>query len=407
MPVVDAPPAPELLQRLRTLPAFEAIATALGERPGIYVAGGAVRDLLLGGHPADLDLVVEGETEAVAAELGPAVTHERFGTSTVNAAGFTYDLARARTETYAHPGALPEVAPATLAEDLLRRDFTVNAMAIAIGPPEPGRLHAAPNAIEDLAERRLRVLHDTSFIDDPTRLLRLVRYASRLGFAVEHRTLQLAQAAADGRALSTVSGPRIGAELRLLARESDPVAAFERLAALHLDVAVHPALRLEDPPLLRRALALLPEDGRPDRLVLAATVRRIQRDELRALLDGLEFEAGDREAIVAAAVGAGALADALRGAPRPSVIAATVGGGGPELVALAGAIGPAAAASEWLERLRHVTLEIDGTDLLAAGVAEGPAVGAGLRAALDAKLDGAADDREQQLQIALHAALSR
>ena len=363
-----------------------------------------MRDLLLGGTPFDLDLVVEGDAAALATSLGgDARIHDRFGTSTVTLDGFTYDIARTRRETYAQPGALPDVEPASLAEDLKRRDFTVNAIALALAGDAAGELSAVPAALEDLDARRLRVLHDRSFIDDPTRLLRLVRYATRLGFEIEPHTRALADGAISGGALRTVSGPRVGAELRLLAREPDPVRALRGLGELGLDAAIHPGFGLDDEDLARRALALLPADGRRDRLALAVAARGVPGPELAALLDALAFEAEDRDVIVAAATRAGEVASALRAASAPSEIAAAVSGAPPEVVALAGALGAEPQARDWLERLRHVRLEIDGRDLLAAGVPEGPAIGRGLRAALGAKLDRRASGREQELAEALDA----
>ena len=144
----------------------------------------------------------------------------------MTAGGFTYDIARARRESYPSPARSPTSSRRALDEDLRRRDFTVNAIAIALGGEQPGQVIAAPRALDDLDRRLLRVLHDRSFIDDPTRLLRLARYASRLGFAVEPRHAALAAAALAEGALETVSGARIGAELRLLAREPDPIAAL-------------------------------------------------------------------------------------------------------------------------------------------------------------------------------------
>ena len=398
------PTRAELLERVRALPAAQPLLSRLhGER--IHLVGGAVRDLLLGGAPFDLDLVVEGDPAALATSLGGKLkVHDRFGTSTVILDGHAYDIVRSRRETYARPGALPDVEPAPLAEDLLRRDFTVNAMAIALAGEAPGELSAAPRAREDLEARRLRVLHDGSFIDDPTRLFRLVRYASRLGFEIEPHTCLLANAAIEADALSTVSGPRIGAELRLMAREEDPVRTLLALRDLGLDRAVHPGFGLEDEALARRALELLPRDGRPERLVLAAASRRVPASELAVLLDSLAFEADDRDAIVAGAARAEDVARALAAAKAPSDIAAAAAGAPVELVALAGALGPEREAREWLERLRYVRLEIDGRDLIAAGVPEGPAIGRALRAALAAKLDRRARDRDQELAEALLAA---
>ena len=183
---MDVPPPTQLLAAVRSLPAAPALVDHLSDTVPVYLVGGAVRDLLLGGRPLDLDLVVEGDPAPVAAALGGDVrTHDRFGTATVSIDGFTYDLARSRRETYAQPGALPDVSPAPLSEDLLRRDFTVNALAIALTGELGGTLQAAPLGLEDLRRRSLRVLHDASFIDDPTRALRLARYASRLEFEIE------------------------------------------------------------------------------------------------------------------------------------------------------------------------------------------------------------------------------
>jgi tRNA nucleotidyltransferase (CCA-adding enzyme) len=388
----------EPLVRLYALPSARPLVARLSDGPVPYLVGGAVRDLLLGGAPIDLDLAVEGDAASFAASLGGDLrVHDRFGTSTVTLDGFTYDIARTRRETYAHPGALPEVEPAPLAEDLNRRDFSVNAIALALAGDTAGELTSAPGALDDLDARRLRVLHDRSFIDDPTRLLRLVRYASRLGFEIEPHTRALAEDAISSGALGTVSGPRVGSELRLLAREPDPIWALLELRDIGLD----------DDDLARRALAILPVDGRPDRLALAAAGRGVPGRELTALLDALAFDADDRDAIMAAATRAGEVASALEAASAPSEIAAAVGGAPPELVALAGALGGEAQARYWLDRLRHVRLEIDGRDLLAAGVPEGPAIGRGLRAALAAKLDRRASGREQELVEAVRAAGER
>jgi tRNA nucleotidyltransferase (CCA-adding enzyme) len=394
-----------MLELINALPAGAPLLAAVDDQPGVYLVGGAVRDLLLGGRPLDLDLVVDGDAAATAARIGELVAvHDRFGTSTVTVDGFSYDIARSRRERYPRPGALPEVAPAGIAEDLLRRDFTVNAIAVALTGEQAGSVRAAPQALDDLEARLLRVLHERSFSDDPTRLVRLVRYASRLEFVVEPETAKLASDAVAEGAVATVSGPRIGTELRLLACEPDPIAALTALRELGIDRAIHPRFGLREEKLARTAIELLPEDGRADRLALAAAARQVPPEELVALLDSLAFEASDRDAICSAASDAERLAGDLRAARRPSEIARAVGASGPETVALAGALGPEAAAREWLERLRTVRLEIDGRDLLAAGVPEGPAIGQGLAAALEAKLDRAVSGREQELAAALRAA---
>jgi tRNA nucleotidyltransferase (CCA-adding enzyme) len=401
-------PAPDvLLARIRALPGAPAVLDAVGDAEGVYLVGGAVRDLLLRGAPPDLDLVLDGDPAPLVERIGGELrAYDRFGTATVVLDGHTYDFARSRRERYPAPGALPEVEPAAVAEDLERRDFTVNAIAIELGGAGAGELRAAPAALADLEARRLRVLHERSFIDDPTRLLRLARYAARLnGFEIEPRTAVLAENAIAGGALGTLTGPRIGSELRLLARERDPVSAFAILALLGVDGAIEHGFGLGgDPALASRALALLPAEARPDLLAIALAARDLPDDRLEPLLDRLAFEASDRDVVAAAVRSSREVSDRLSRAGRPSEIAAAAAGASPELVALAGALGPERAAREWLDHISRVRLEIAGDDLIAAGITEGPAVGRGLRAALAAKLDGLAGDREAELAQALAAA---
>jgi len=371
---------------LRALPAGAALLDALRHEPGVHLVGGAVRDLLLGREPRELDVVVEGDAVALARALDPAaVVHERFATATVLVDGHAVDLATARQERYPRPGALPEVLPAGMAEDLRRRDVTVNAIAL---PLAGGPLVAVPDAVEDLAAGVLRVLHDASFVDDPTRLHRLARYAARLGFEIERRTRSLADAAVRDGALGTVSGPRIGAELRLAAGEPDPLAALGCMAAFGLvPAAVQPR------PVIADALALLPFDGRPDLLVLGAW-------QVGSFAQ-LGFSAAEL-AVLDRLVRAKELAGDARACGRPSELRFLLDGEPVEAVALAGALGAREPVLAYLEALRHVRLSITGADLLAAGVPEGPEVGRRLRAALAARLDGeAAPGRDGELAAAL------
>ncbi|MGI8715074.1 MAG: hypothetical protein ACR2NR_18200 [Solirubrobacteraceae bacterium] len=399
------PSAAELIDRLAELPVGRTLLGALGEADGVYLVGGAVRDLLRGAAPADLDLVADRDIAALIGQLGvPARAHDRFGTATVSLGGTRFDLARARRERYPHPGALPEVQPAPLGEDLQRRDFTVNALALALGGARRGQLLAVSGGLEDLDGGLLRVLHDDSFHDDPTRLLRLARYMARLGFTPDPHTAALAGEAIAAGALATVSGARLGAELRLTAGEPDPVAALWQLRTLTLDSALIPGFGLRDPALASRALALLPPDGNRAALVLATAARDVAPSVLERRLGELAFEAGQRDVILVAARRAPILAQELDRAREPSAIAAAAAGAPVELVALTGALGPEEAARRWLQQLRDVGLEIGGDDLVAAGIRPGPSVGAGLRAALAAKLDGRVQGRDAELSEALRVA---
>jgi tRNA nucleotidyltransferase (CCA-adding enzyme) len=371
------------------LPRSPAVAALEGE-DDVYVVGGAVRDVLLGREPRELDFVVEGDALEVARRIGGRViAHERFGTATVSIDGVTFDLAGARRERYPRPGALPEVElGASLREDLERRDFTVNAIALHLAN---GEVIWLPDAEEDLRARRLRVLHDESFRDDPTRLLRLARYAARLGFEPEERTDRLAAEAVAGGAVGTITGSRMGSELRLLLREPQPAAllALERhgLGAALLD-RFSP-----DPALIERAMALTPEDGRADLAALASTLAG-DRAAISKRLDALAFPADEREIVARAAAASPlergddvALWRRFRREP-------------PETAAVAGARGDGSAAQRWLDDVRHRRLAIDGHDIVAAGL-DGPAVGAALDRAMEAMIEGRADSREEQLAAAL------
>lgn len=435
---MSAPSGVDVLERLRAEPGGKELLALAA--PGTILVGGAVRDLLLDRHPRELDVVVEGKGDAfghAAAQLAGALAagvgalagaseHERFGTATVEWSVGRIDIATARSERYPAPGALPEVQPASLGEDLLRRDFTVNALALSLDGERPGELSHAPHALEDLRAGRLRVLHERSFLDDPTRLWRLARYRARLGFTVEEHTAELARAAVAQGAPLTVSGARLGAELRLALAEPDPLAVLAELDRLGLLAALHPRLRFEEP-LARRALELLGgvaarpgdarpgsggvESARPDLLLLAALVLALAlradgdpRAEIAALLDRLEFPAAERDRATAAAVAVPHLLDELPDAAsfsRVRTIAMLVP---PEGVALAGAASAAAAAAarRWLQEIRHVRLRVTGDDLLASGIPEGPEIGRRLEETLRMRLDGELpDEREAQLAAAL------
>lgn len=376
----------QALEDLARLPCGERLRERLASPPRAALVGGAVRDLLLGRAPLELDVVVEGDPVAYAAELGEVTAeHDRFGTATARDGDCRFDVVRARTETYAEPGALPDVTPATIEEDLLRRDLTVNALALL---PD-GRLLGAPGAQDDLAAGVLRVLHAESFRDDATRLWRTARYAARLGFTIDPQTAAWA-AEADP---SSVSGGRLGTELRLALREPDPPAALA--AARDLQPKLLPPGFDPRPAGLPGALALLPPEGRPDLVILAACCAGVDVATLLRWLDAMTFPAADRD-LVAAMSRASTLAP-LRRASTAVEIFRAARGAPVEAVALAGGD----AARRWLDDLRHVGLEIDGRDLIAAGVPQGPEIGRRLQQALEAKIDGRTSDRDDELREAL------
>ena len=358
----------EALHRL-----YPELETVTGLAGPAYLVGGAVRDLLLGRERSDLDLVVVGDplmfARSLSGTLAGMVSTSRFNTVKLELGEHRVDIAGARTEFYPRPGALPVVEPATTIEaDLVRRDFTVNAMAVLLGgeaqlvDPHDGR--------GDLRDGRLRVLHPGSFVDDPTRAIRAARYAARFGFELERETAKLL-AAAD---LDSISEDRRDAELDRLAREETGLRGLELLASWGL---------------------IEPREGG---IELAAKVAD--------LIDAHAWRGVDRSrAILVATLGpiGGEVELAAAQPDRPSQAVELVGGRSPAELLLARALG-----AEWLDRYmeewRSVSLEIDGSDLLAAGVPQGPALGRGLQAALRRKLDGELSGREQELAAALEAA---
>ncbi len=351
-------------------PELDAVREAAGDP--VYLVGGAVRDLLLDrGRSANLDLVVEGDAPALARRLGAEVLeHERFGTATVRLDGLEADVAATRTESYPRPGALPEVSlGADIEADLGRRDFTINAIAVPIAEPS---LIDPFGGRADLEAGLLRVLHAGSFLDDPTRAIRAARYASRLGLALEPQTEALLRATD----LEAISADRRDAELLRLAAEEQAPRGFELLAEWGLL-----ELRPGGVELARQVAALVgesPWDGFAGR---APTVRAAALGP-----------AGHEQALSAAAPA------------RPSEAVALAARHEPEELVLARALG-----ADWLDAYmrewRQLSLEIDGADLIAAGVPEGPAVGRGLAEALRMKLDGEiATGREEELRVALAAA---
>jgi tRNA nucleotidyltransferase (CCA-adding enzyme) len=229
----------------------QAVTIAGSKNVPLYLAGGIVRDLLLGqtNSTNDLDLVVEGDAVGLAVEFakktgGKLSVHLMFNTAKIVLDEWTIDIAMARTEKYAKPGALPVVTPGTLKTDLFRRDFTVNAMAICLTPDNYGELIDLYGGMQDLDRQLIRVLHKNSFVDDATRIWRAIRYAQRLGFQIEPGTLKLLKR--DVPQLKTVGGYRLRRELELVLKEKEPEKALLRADKLGVLKQLHPSLKADE-----------------------------------------------------------------------------------------------------------------------------------------------------------------
>ena len=392
-------------ERLR--PVLDAV-SAVG-RSGVYLVGGTVRDILLCEPAFDVDLAVEGDgqkfAEALARELAGSVQpHDAFGTAVVEyGEGDRVDVVTARRERYETPAALPDVDPSTIKDDLFRRDFTINAMAVGLTGEAAGRLVDPFEGRRDLEARTIRVLHDGSFVDDPTRLFRAIRYASRYGFELDDHTAGLARKAVGAGLVDRLSPARLRDELVLLLDERQADLSFARLTELGADRAIHPDLvadeaagalfdRLQE---LRDRYGL----GIPSwRLGLAALARRVA--EPRAWLDGLKLRRQDAQAIAAAITAGPELAEQLREPREPAEVVALVEPHPPDAALFALALEDSTALRDYFERLRDVRLEVDGTDLAELGLAESPRVGEVLAELRRRKLNGELDDRDSELAAA-------
>ena len=383
---------------------LETIGRIAEEQDGrAYLVGGLVRDLWRGATPArrDLDIVVEGDGPVLARDLaralgGSLVEHRRFLTASVDTPRFgRIDVATSRSERYEAPGALPRVLPATIADDLRRRDFTVNAMAIELSSRDFGLIDPLGGRL-DLARRRLRVLHPLSFVEDPTRIFRAARYAARLGLSLDAATMRAQALALRLAPYAALSGQRIAAELELIAGEPQAGAILLRLGRSGAFRLLDAGYRLAAAS--RRRLAALPEAlawarGRGldvDAVALVALALADARPAAGtfftklgfaggplAVLERAHADAAARAARVAAAGAPSARARELRGAP-PLELAWLWLTGKPEVQSLV----------DWFAGLDPRVVSLSGDDVVALGVPRGPAVARVLTEMRDARLDG-------------------
>lgn len=376
----------------------------ISQRP-IYLVGGSVRDSLLGLPVTDLDLVVDGPAPTVSKRLanrlgGRAIIHSRFGTASViweTPEGLRVDLVTARREVYPRPGSLPQVFPGTIYDDLARRDFSVNAMALPLSGTDQQLLTPA-GGIDDLNRGVIRILHPASFVDDPTRLLRAARYEQRLGFRLERDTESRLRTAVAQGCLNTVSGDRLRHELARMFAETRPGPPLLRTAELGILPAIHPGWGWID--YLQRwaesSLEIIAETG------LSSTCRELTW--LAALV--YPSSAGAGEGLISRLNMPKAWATVVRDtvalrqqerviadpALPPSRLCALLDGFSPVAVAVVAGLTDSPAVSRSLRRylaaLRHIKPALRGDDLLAMGVPPGPAVGVALAQLRAARQDG-------------------
>jgi tRNA nucleotidyltransferase (CCA-adding enzyme) len=372
----------------------------------------------------DLDIVVEGDAHELAIHLhrllgGRLTLHSSFGTASVRLKSGRLDFTSARGETYPQPAALPRVFFSTLKDDLFRRDFTINAMAVQLNPSRFGRLVDFFGGKEDLDSGRVRVLHEASFLDDPTRIYRAVRFEQRLGFRLDEETERLLRGAVAGGLISRLSPARARDQLRLLFSEEDPVAPALRADELGLFASLNPRLGLapQAEAVLRatssaisvaaQAQATVPSSLRWLLFLLPLTLE-MRLEEAEELAAGLRLSRAESEALVETIVAAKPTLDVLSALRNPSaseVWALLQPLHEIILVHLLARCHQRSAVRSLLlahlTQYRHIALEINGDDLQKAGFPAGPALGKALRQTLKSKVDGHVSTKSEELSFAI------
>jgi len=399
--------------------------------PRVYLVGGAVRDLLLGRPFEDLDFVVEGNGIAFARELAGKLharchSHETFMTAVISLPdGHNVDVVSARTESYSAPAVLPDVSASLIRQDLYRRDFTINTLAISLSGEEYGRLNDFFGGRRDLENRRIRALHSLSFIDDPTRAFRAVRYARRLDFEISPDTRELILTAVREKIFDRLSAHRLGTELRLLFAEEHPASSIRLLADFSLLGAISPILRwshaihshlldlqaqaawyeveiLQPPPstLLMYLGALL---------IFSAVENGVPIEEAEgfdSIRQRLQLS-GIHEKIFLSLPGyTGKLVEIADRDVPISTVFRTITKSGPESLLIAMALCPLQqrrVLAEACEKGHHTVTPIKGKDLIEVGIPESPLIGKLLDMVRSALLDGVIEP-DQALKYALDAA---
>jgi len=391
--------------------------TAQNLNYSVYMVGGSVRDLLRGEENLDIDLVVEGDAINLARELakslgGKVRTHERFGTAEIKINGMKFDLATARTEYYEEPAALPKVEMSSIKRDLQRRDFTINTLAIKLNPGEFGLMVDFFGGRRDLREKTLRVLHDLSFVEDPTRAFRAVRFAVRFGFKLSKHTEELLKSTLKMSLFEKLSGARLHDELLLIFKETEPVQSIKKLADYGLLKAIHPALKLNEglvntleaahDALLWSELSFLDEKAERWMVYLMALLSALPEVEREEALNRLAVSPKVKRDVVQGLAGA---RDALRKLPLrdPALIYEELSGLSLEALLMAMALAEESdrkkEISRYLLDLRREKPLITGHDLKEMGLAPGPEFARILKEVLEERLRGRLKSREEELRF--------
>jgi tRNA nucleotidyltransferase (CCA-adding enzyme) len=403
----------DLLERLgRT-------AEASGER--LYLVGGAVRDLMIGGRGPDLDLVLQGDAVRFAGDAASALgfgfdRHPAFGTATILPGGdFRMDIATARREAYAKPGALPDVVPDIIEADLQRRDFTINAMALCLLPSGFGEIVDPFGGADDLKKKFLRVLHDGSFVDDPTRILRGIRFSGRLNFSFDERTEKLIREALARRVFDTVSGARIKKEMKMIFEEHERGRVVTHLRAFGIGNSILPGFEFsldlfKVADLVREAAFELSGgigegEVEPWLAGFAAAAAGNSPPVLEELAERLGATGKESEVLTAA--GGSFFKELAKSLGhknlKPSQVASALDGLPIEVILCCYAYGgdnERGKIRKYIKETRNVRLEVSGDELVSRGHNPSKRMGEAIGAVLRLKQDGLVGGKEAEIEAA-------
>ena len=371
-----------------------------------YLVGGAVRDALLGLPVGDMDIVVVGLTPDFARHAATTLDariakRSQFNTFALDIAGKRIDIAMARRESYARPGALPTVSPAvSIRDDLARRDFTINAMAASLDTDSFGELLDPMDGQKDLRRRLVRVIHDAGFQDDATRILRAARYAVRLDFSLEAETERLLKR--DASYLNTISAARLRHEFLRLLQEGRAVAALELLHRLGALQAIHPALTLGDQVLAALNRAVDTDYADKPALLLSILAYDMTAADKAAFIDRLRLPSRLTQIIADTGLAKSRVRHdpSIGNMPRSEIYMRLRPLHEAAIMGCALTTSDANAARRltlYLDELRHITPILNGDDLLALGVPQGPQIGELLHDLRNARLDGKTKTRQDEI----------
>jgi tRNA nucleotidyltransferase (CCA-adding enzyme) len=381
-----------------------------------YLVGGTARDLLRGEANLDIDIVIEGDgirfARALAELLGGRVKiHKYFKTASVITDSIKLDIATSRTEYYEHPGALPIVEASSIKKDLYRRDFTINTLAVRLSPSAFGELLDFFGGRGDIKEKTIKVLHSLSFIEDPTRAFRSVRFSERFGYKITRHTQRLIKTAVSMNVFSRVSGQRLWEEFKLLLLETEPYRALVRLEELDLLKTIHPELKVSKAlyntmyslheVLTWFRLLFLDENVDKGQVYFLGILEGLKTEHQNEVLKRLLFPQGTAGKYLHAIKEAKNALYQLQQSIKPSAIFHTLKPLNIETILLCMGLSQnqdiKRKISLYLTELRKIKCSLKGKDLQQMGLTTGPLIGRLLKAVFEARLDSVIKSKEEEI----------